>query len=307
MRVVVLMGGDSPEREVSLASGAAVAEAFREGGYEASPVDVTFTGRFPARPIWDVLNSELLEADVWFLCLHGGFGENGGLQALLEEKGVPYTGSGPLASMLAMDKWMSKKLFMSEGIPVPDGMLVGPGEDGRILEEIGLPCVVKPRSQGSTVGLSVVRCEGEIKKGMEFAGAYGDVLAERFITGRDLTVAILGEEALPAVEVHPKHEVYDYTCKYTPGMSEYTVPAELPEETADALKEHALKAFKVLGCRDFGRVDFRMDTEGGTYCLEVNTLPGMTSTSLVPKAARAAGISFPELVERIARMAVERR
>ena len=304
----MLMGGDSPEREVSLASGRAVASALGEGGHEVFPIDVTFTGSFPARRIWDVLDSEeVRKADLLFLCLHGGFGENGGLQALLEEMGLPYTGSGPSASMLAMDKWTSKMLFASAGIPVPDGFPVGPDEDGKVLEEIGLPCVVKPRSQGSTVGLSVVREAGKMKEALERAGTYGEVLAERFVPGRDLTVAVLGEEALPAVEIHPKHEVYDYTCKYTPGMSEYTVPAGVPEEASDALREYALRAFQVLGCRDFGRVDFRMDPEGGIYCLEVNTIPGMTSTSLVPKAARAAGISFPELVERIARMALERR
>ena len=304
----MLMGGDSPEREVSLASGSAVAEALGEAGHEALPLDITFSGSSPGRPIWDALSSdEVRGADLLFLCLHGGFGENGGLQALLEEMDLTYTGSGPSASMLAMDKWASKMLFSSAGIPVPEGILVGRGEDGRVLEEVGLPCVVKPRFQGSTVGLSVVREEGRVGEAVELARSYGDFLAERFVPGRDITVAVLGDEPLPVVEIKPEHEVYDYICKYTPGMSEYEVPAKLSEAEAEAIEGYALRAFRILGCRDFGRVDFRMDPEGRMYCLEVNTIPGMTSTSLVPKAAEAAGIGFPELVDRIAKMAMDRR
>ena len=354
MKVVVLMGGRSAEREVSLATGRGIAHALESIGHEVIQIDaapgerslpvewkVLDKGTGEARkkekpggslfPVSSVEDSEreklspapLLPcspaggwergADLVFLALHGGFGENGGIQALLEMMGMPYTGSGPLASAMAMDKDVSKRLFREAGVRTAPWFLVGREDDVEVVAEriagaFGFPCVVKPNDQGSTVGLSIVNRAGDLRDAMEGASEYSEeILIERYIPGRELTVAILGDEALPVVEIHPRHGVYDYECKYTKGMSAYTVPAEIPEEVEREIKFQALKAFRALKCKGYGRVDFRFDPEEGLFCLEVNSLPGMTETSLVPKAARAAGLSFEQLVQRIMELALESR
>lgn len=328
MKVVVLMGGTSAERVVSLTTGSGIAAALRRLGHEVVSIDAangrllapgTETGAGALEPgdsASGAAPSALVQvpvvsnAEVVFIALHGGAGEDGTLQAVLDLATVPYTGSGMLASALAMDKATSKRLFEHAGIPTPRWLILpspGPAPDVADLEPLGgLPVVVKPNDQGSTVGLTVVREPAELGPAFELASRYSSrVLIESYIAGRELTVGVLGREALPIVEIFPEHGVYDYTCKYTAGKSRYEVPAALDAERAARIQELGLRAFDVLGCRGVARVDFRLDPEGRPYCLEVNTVPGMTPTSLVPMAARARGISYDELVARMLALAVE--
>jgi D-alanine-D-alanine ligase len=258
---------------------------------------------------------DLNNIDVIFLALHGGAGEDGTIQALLDLTGKPYTGSGMLASALAMSKSMAKKIFEREGILTPGWLLLDLSAFSdisdmgkKIKEKLGFPVVVKPDNQGSTVGFSKVEREDELSSAIELAEKFSDkILIEEFIDGRELTVAILDEQPLPVVEIIPEHGIYDYQCKYTKGKSRYICPAELSEEKTKEIQRTGLKAFKCLGCEDYARVDFRYNNRGDFHCLEVNSLPGMTATSLVPMAAKQAGIDFPELVARIAKMALRKK
>jgi len=334
------MGGTSAERDVSLASGVRVAEALRSYGHEVLSVDTAhgilsapdeqalLGGKIVKTIPPDVqalvrLNAELPgtlrslpQTDVVFLALHGGQGEDGTLQALLDLTGVPYTGSGHLASALAMDKDLSKHLFRAAGVPTADWRMVTGWESGTgnreqnfavaVERDLGLPVIVKPSKQGSTVGLSIVREIGALWEAIEEAAKYDDeVMVEQFIAGRELTVGILGDEALPVGEIIPVHEIYDYECKYTAGMAREIFPADLTGEETRTIQDLARRAFRALKLRGYARIDFRMSPDGVFYCLEANTLPGMTALSLIPQAAAAAGISFPELCERIVRLALE--
>jgi len=340
LRVLVLAGGDSPEREVSLASGRAVAEAVGHLGHSLLAIDPATgksllgpEGKFLADGVHElppdskslvvirqkgairtVEKFDFSAVDVIFNILHGGRGEDGTIQALLDLAERPYTGSGVLASALAMNKHASKKLFKAEGIPTPDWELftlkepkLSPEEKGK-LKRFGYPFVVKPNDGGSTVGLTVVHKPDELEGAVEAAFEYSNqVMVEEFIAGRELTVGVLGQTPLPVVEIIPKHEIYDYTCKYTAGMTEYICPAKLTDDQTRLVQELGLKAFQILGCEGFARTDFRMGKDGVFYCLEVNTLPGMTNLSLVPKAADASGLSFEKLVQKIIDLAMERR
>jgi D-alanine-D-alanine ligase len=256
----------------------------------------------------------LPSTDVVFLALHGGQGEDGTLQALLDLTGVPYTGSGHLASALAMDKDLSKHLFLAAGVPTAKWRMASSGIgtaassdfSEEVLREIGLPVVVKPSKQGSTVGLSVIRDITKLEAAIEEARKYDDeVMVEQFIPGRELTVGILGDEALPVGEIIPVHEIYDYECKYTAGMAREIFPADLTAEETSTVQDLARRAFRALKLGGYARIDFRMAPDGVFYCLEANTLPGMTALSLIPQAAAAAGISFPELCERIVQLALD--
>jgi len=239
------------------------------------------------------------EADVLFLALHGGGGEDGTLQALLDVLGLPYTGSGALASGLAMDKDLSKRLFRAAGVPTAN-WLMAPADSKTVGNELGWPAVVKPSKQGSTVGLSVVRHPDEMAAAVEVAFRYDDeVMIETFVPGRELTVGILDGEALAVGEIIPRHEIFDYECKYTPGMAQEIFPADLPAGVADECRRQAVVAHHALKLGGYSRVDFRLTPAGELSCLEVNTLPGMTATSLMPQSARAVGIEFPVLCERI--------
>jgi D-alanine-D-alanine ligase len=331
MRVAVLLGGTSEERKVSLASGRAVLEALRSRGHSAVAVDPAF-GAIPgdeedhylggavgpAPPeIEDLramglvaLGNALAElpavrdADVAFIALHGGDGENGRVQALLDVGGVPYTGSGFIGSSIAFDKRLSKELLAQAGVPTPAWAPRGQAP-GSILGSLGLPLVVKPSCGGSTVGLTIVREAEELGAAIGLAGRYDtDVLCEAFIPGKELTVAVLDGQPLPAVEIFPGNEIYDYESKYTPGKSRYETPAALHDDESDRLAELAVRAYHALRQESFSRIDFRRDESGTFWCLEANSVPGLTATSLVPKAAAAAGIDFPELCERIAAAAV---
>ncbi|MCI0330668.1 MAG: D-alanine--D-alanine ligase [candidate division Zixibacteria bacterium] len=340
LRVLLLAGGDSPEREVSLASGRAVAEAVGKLGHSLLAIDPATgksllgpNGKFLADGVHElppdskslavirqkgairtVEKFDFSAVDVIFNILHGGRGEDGTIQALLDLAEKPYTGSGVLASALAMNKHASKKLFQAEGIPTPDWelfMLKGPRllpAEKEKLKRFGYPFVIKPNDAGSTVGLTVVHNPGELDGAVTAAFEYSNqVMAEQFIAGRELTVGVLGQTPLPVVEIIPKHEIYDYTCKYTSGMTEYICPARLSEAETGRVQELGLKAFLILGCEGFARTDFRMGKDGVFYCLEVNTLPGMTNLSLVPKAADASGLSFGKLIQKIIDLALERK
>ena len=334
LRITVLMGGTSSERDVSLASGIRVAEALRSRGHDVRAVDpargeigldeqralasgVVVQTAPPSQEALRRMAREALpkmastlpragETDVVFLGLHGGTGEDGTIQAMLDLAGVPYTGSGHLASALAMDKDLSKQLFRQSGVTTAD-WLMAPASADEVGASLGFPVIVKPSKQGSTVGLSIVRAPGELQAAIDEASNFDDeVMIEAFIAGRELTVGILGGDALPVGEIVPKHEIYDYECKYTPGMADERFPAELTSEETARIQHEARVAFRALKLGGCARIDFRMSQDGRFYCLEANTLPGMTQTSLIPQAAAAAGISFPELCDRIVRLAMAR-
>jgi len=312
MKVALLLGGTSAEREVSLATGAAVESALLGLGHETLRVD---TGE----EHWRVRLTET-RPDLVFIALHGGEGEDGRIQRELEQMGHAYTGSGPAASDLAMDKMASKDRAKALGMLTPEcrrfrldeGERASPAtvmEMAEIIESsLGYPVVAKPNREGSSVGLAVLRQRVDASlKLPRVVRASGDILVERYIPGRELTVAILGERALPAVEIIPEGGLYDYEHKYSMGRSRYKCPADLEDGLRARLEADALRIFLDLGCRELGRVDYRMDDEGRLWFLEANTIPGMTKTSLVPMAAAAVGLDFPGLVAEIARHALERK
>ena len=314
MRVLVLYGGESPEREVSLASGKAVVEAAKETGFEVLDGHV--------RTMKDVIKCVSDQKfDVVFIALHGGWGEDGRLQALLEFYEVPYTGSGPEACMLAMNKALSKYRFRRDDISVPEGIEIDTSRQGiettyqkvicfynKLSEE---KMVIKPSRCGSTIGISIVAQEGDILSSLRLASEYDNlILAERYIPGKEVTVTVWDDgsniRAFPVIEIVPKNSLYSYRAKYTPGNSEYLVPAPLQESVASEAKKAAIKAHLSLDCKQYSRADMRLDLNGKPYVLEVNTAPGLTATSLVPKAAKAIGWSFEELVRRLITNALER-
>jgi D-alanine-D-alanine ligase len=331
LRIAVLMGGTSAERDVSLASGIRITEALRKAGHDVVAVD-TVNGVLTSGDEQKLLAGGVVktappdtkslvrmnaamqgtlkalpQADVLFLALHGGQGEDGTLQALLDLTGVPYTGSGHLASALAMDKDLSKHLFRAHGVTTAD-WLMAPVTADEVQAALGFPVIVKPSKQGSTVGLSIVKKPEDLQPAIEAALEHDDeVMIEQFIAGRELTVGILGDAVLPVGEIISKNEIYDYEAKYTPGMAVEEFPAKLSEAETKAVQELAKKAFDALKLRGYARIDFRMSESGTFYCLEANTLPGMTQTSLIPQAAAAAGISFPDLCDRIVQIALEKR
>ncbi|MGQ0538530.1 MAG: D-alanine--D-alanine ligase family protein [Gemmatimonadaceae bacterium] len=334
MRITVLMGGTSAERDVSIASGLRIAKALRANGHAVIPFD-TALGVIDAAAEQDLAaggmkreppdlralagmareslspslgsNPAVRDAEVVFLALHGGQGEDGTIQALLDLSGVTYTGSGHLASALAMDKELSKQLFRATGVATAD-WLMAPASAEEVRRRLSFPVIVKPSKQGSTVGLTLVRQPSMLAAAVQEALLYDDeVMIEAFIPGRELTVGILGDEALPVGEIVPQHEIYDYECKYTAGMALEQFPADIPSQQSVELQDAALKAFRALKLRGYARIDFRLHPDGVPYCLEANTLPGMTELSLIPQAAQAAGISFAELCERIVRLALQTR
>jgi len=300
-RIGVLMGGISSEREVSLRSGKAIYTALKEMGYDAVAIDV-------GRDVVDAIRRERME--VAFIALHGGWGENGAIQGLLEIMGIPYTGSGVLASALAMDKIASRNIFEQQGLRVPHYRVLYKEDQGLKTLEAGLrlPVVIKPSSEGSSIGVSIVYKGEELKEAIETAFRYDDrVIIEEFIDGKEIHVGILGDRALGAIEVRPKQGFYSYEAKYTEGLTDYIYPPGLNDKEYNESLEAGLKAHKALGCDGATRVDLRVDKEGTPYILEVNTLPGMTATSLLPKIAKGAGIGFNELIEDILRLALRKR
>ena len=334
MKICVLTGGSSSERDVAFASAGQIVAALRGRGHIVTVAD-TATGVLDgvaesrlllplvrtAPPDLDAIASlmaaerdvlfggllnepAIRHADVVCLGLHGGRGEDGTIQNLLELAGVRYTGSGPVGSALALDKDLAKKLFLLSEV-LTAAWLMAPVTAEAVDLDLDWPVVVKPAREGSTVGLSVVRDAAGLAAAITEAARYdAAVMIEAFVPGRELTVGILGERALAVGEIIPRHELFDYECKYTPGMSEEIFPAGIPEMIAREAQEMALRAHQALNLRGYSRVDFRMTDEGELFCLEVNTLPGMTATSLMPQSAAAAGMDFPVLCETICELAL---
>lgn len=291
-KVAVLLGGRSAEREVSLKSGAAVLAALRRSGVDAHAFD-------PAAQDLQALRDEGYQRA--FIALHGRYGEDGTVQGALELMGIPYTGSGVLASALAMDKWRTKLVWQAAGLPTPAYELLTEDSDwGGIAHRLGLPLFVKPANEGSSVGVSKVKREDELRAAYEQAARHDKlVLAEQFIGGGEYTVAILGEQQLPVIKIEPASEFYDYEAKYLRDDTRYLCPCGLDPAREAEMKRLAQQGFELLGGAGWGRVDFLVDGAGKAYLLEANTAPGMTDHSLVPMAARQAGISFEQLVLRV--------
>ena len=332
MKIAVFLGGASEEREVSIASAVQVVKALRQAGHTVIPVDTAYgvlTPKEEARLLTKGVSQtppnqkklsiirydpfaltgapEIADIDVIFLALHGGMGEDGTIQAFLDLAEIAYTGSGHLASGNAMDKDISKRLFRAAKIPTPDWFMA-PVNPAGAEEKLGYPLVVKPNRQGSTIGLTVVSKPQDLNPAVSEAFRFDrEVIIEKFIPGRELTVGILEDKALTVGEIIPKHgDVFDYKSKYQPGGAKEIFPAKITEKETNMIKELALKAHQALKLEGYSRVDFRMDPQGTCWCLEANTLPGMTSTSLLPQSAQAAGISFSQLCDKICRLAVER-
>ena len=303
LRVAVLSGGKSPEYEVSCSSGKMVSEALEKRGHKALPLVITKEGR----GYEDLFDSKV---DVVFIAMHGPFGEDGTVQGLLELAGIPYTGSGVLASALGMDKLAFRQAIMGTGVLVPKYLVLEKGDRvDKVWKNFQLPVVVKPSSQGSSVGVSIVRAKKDLKKALEKAFDFGPrVIVEEFLSGTEVTCGILGNEkpiALPVAEIVPKKEFFDYEAKYTPGMSEEIVPAQISPGLTSKVKETALKVYRAVSCLGFGRVDMII-CQGKPYVLEINTIPGLTPNSLLPKEAAVAGIAYPELIEKVVEFALQK-
>ena len=332
MKIAVIFGGTSSERDVSIASGAQVVKTLHEAGHQVIAVDTArgvlgpsdqekllTTGVARKPPDEDdlaIIRSQagvltrspaFKDVDVVFLALHGGTGEDGTIQAFLDLAGIPYTGSGHLASASAMDKDIAKRLFRAANIPTPEWRMA-PIEAGEVENFLGYPVVVKPNKQGSTIGLTIVQYPTQLAASIETASRYSDeVLVERFVAGREFTVGVLDERALAPGEIIPRRSnIFDYESKYHSDGAEEIFPAALSEEHTIEIQELALRAHHALKMRGYSRSDFRMDEEGRFWCLEVNSLPGMTAGSLLPQSARAVGIGFNELCEEICRLAINR-
>ena len=325
MKIAVLFGGTSTERDVSVASGSQVIGALRKAGHEVVAVEASQGVLLPEQehqvlseridrlppgeaaepepPLPAIIASAGLEdLDLMFLAMHGGIGEDGTIQGLLELAGIPYTGSDALGSALAMDKDVAKRLFLAAGVPTPRWLMT-PVTPEEVDQQVGFPVIVKPNGQGSTVGLSLVIDRSRLDGAIDLAAGFGgQVMVEQYIPGRELTVGILDGVALAVGEIIPETgDIFDYTAKYQSGAAQEIFPADLSERDAERVRELGLTAHRALKLASYSRVDFRMDADGGLWCLEANTLPGLTAGSLLPKSAAAVGISFPELCERICR------
>jgi len=333
MRITVLFGGTSEERDVSIASAAQIIPALRGLGHDVRAVD-TASGRLtaaaeqrvlasavtPAPPPstalecvranairWSAANFDIQSTDVVFLALHGGAGEDGRVQGLLDLAGLTYTGSSPIASAATMDKDLAKRLFSSAGVPTA-AWLMAPVATADVARMLGWPVVVKPAKQGSTVGLTVVRDPGALQCAIQAALRFDDeVMVESFVAGREFTVGILDQKPLPVGEIFAPGEIFDYQAKYQHGGAREVFPADLSTAESERVQDYALRAHRALKLGVYSRFDFRRDADGEFWCLEGNSLPGLTATSLLPQAARAAGIDFPTLLERICRGAIRPR
>lgn len=328
IKIVLLVGGSSTERIISKRSSKSIYEALVKLGYDVALIDPAYGKNqpdvikkfFSEEDFYPVSEKNYVEAfnlevfnqcNLVFIGLHGRWGEDGTVQALLDMKGIKYTGSKMLSSAVTMDKILSKILFDKFNIPTPKWVSISNKNfdteeiKNQIAEKISYPIVIKPNDQGSTVGLSIVKEESQLDEALQLAAKYSDkILIEEFIEGREITVGIVGQTVYPVLEIVPSHEIYDYECKYTSGMSQYIVPAEIDEDVSTQLKEISLKAFNALECEGYARLDYRLTSDNKFYLLEINTLPGMTSLSLLPKMAKAANVSFEELINQIVKLSL---
>jgi len=328
LKIALLLGGTSPERAVSKKTSLSILNALRELGHTVIPLDPAYGLNQPLnendffsdtdftelsnRNYLELINSNHFdEIDLAFLALHGKWGEDGTIQSLLEMRGIKYTGSGILTSSVAMDKAMTKIVIQHFGVATPDWLVADinekefTGYPEKVKKQLGYPCVIKPNDQGSSVSLTICKKDEDVIPAIELAHKFSNkALIEQFIPGRELTVAVLDGTALPVLEIVPKSGLYDYESKYTSGKSEYLVPAPMPEEVRNKIQDQAVKAYNAVGCKCYSRIDFRLTENNEAFCLEINTLPGMTNLSLVPKAANAAGISFLQLIDRIVKDAI---
>lgn len=306
-RVGVLMGGVSSEREISLKSGKAVFEALQTVGCDVVAVEIDTTD---PKEILKRLGD--LRVDIVFVVLHGKFGEDGQIQTILEKAGIAYTGSGPVASRLAMDKSATQLFLKKQGIKVPDFFILDKDQEHlalKFLDDLGgCPVVVKPSCEGSSIGISIVHQVENFLPAVRRAFEFGPrVLVDQYIRGKEITSGVLGTKALSLVEIRSKNNFFDFTAKYQKGMSRYIVPAEIDLAQARNIQETSEKIFNLVGCRDLARADFILDEEGGVYFLEINTIPGFTSTSLLPMAAHDQGLSFSQLCLKITSFAARRK
>jgi D-alanine-D-alanine ligase len=338
MKIAVIFGGISTERNVAITGGRSVIEALTGLGHEVMPCDPAFGAEFfeqsknlvsdmsqyneideiknynPRNYIYAINSEHFDNIDAAFIVLHGKYGEDGLIQSLLELRGIPYTGSNVKASSLSSDKAASKSCFISVGVLTPPWVVIhrddieNEGLAKDIRKQFGKEIVIKPNDQGSTIGLTIIDSGNldDIERALHLAAKYSpDILVERYIGGRELTVGIVGDDALPVIEIDIEDGFYDYEHKYTKGKTNYICPAELSGDIAEFTQTMALAAYQSLGCSGFGRVDFRLDEEGQPFCLEVNSIPGFTSQSLVPMAAKLVGIEFPELCEKLIYIAIQ--
>ncbi|MBO8158437.1 D-alanine--D-alanine ligase [Thermosyntropha sp.] len=304
-KVLVLMGGMSSEREISLKSGKAVVEGLKAAGYEVETLDLNRE---------NLTEIPKMKPDVVFNILHGQYGEDGRVQAYLDILGIPYTGSGMVASVIGMNKVLTKKVLSCENIPTAEYIVLkketfGFNKVNEIVQRLGLPVVIKAATQGSSIGTYIVKKEDELAFAIQNAFSFDEeVLVERFIAGTEVTAALLGNKnptVLPIIEITSKNEFYDYESKYTPGMCHHIIPARISEKARTGVENISRQVYSAIGCRGFARVDFIVDKDDNPWVLEINTIPGMTEMSLVPDAAKAAGISFSELVDKIVQYALE--
>ncbi|MDI6605759.1 MAG: D-alanine--D-alanine ligase [Candidatus Omnitrophota bacterium] len=304
-KIGVLMGGPSSEREISLKSGKAVYEALRQSGLEAVPIDIKTED---AKENLALL--KCISPDCAFVALHGRFGEDGQIQELLERLKIPYTGSGILASRLAMDKVASRQIFELHGLHVPRHSVIkkeSPDVYPALIKGLKFPLVIKPSNGGSSIGLSIIEKEEGLDKALKLAFRFDQrAIIEEYIKGREVTVGILDKQALPVIEIIPRKKFFDYQAKYIPGMTNYRVPAGLKDGLAGKIRQAAFSAHKLLGCSGCSRVDMILSDDNLPFILELNTIPGLTSTSLLPKAAMTAGIDFRDLCLRLIKLAYEK-
>lgn len=307
-KVLVLMGGISTEREVSLRSGAAIAKGLKEAGYEVEALDITPD---------NIAEISKIKPAVAYLALHGKGGEDGCIQGMLEWMGIPYTGPGLAASAICMDKTLTKKMLLQGNIPTPKSVEYTKAECSdlektadSLINELGLPMVIKAPCQGSSIGVVIVRNKEAIADAITEVFKYDEsLLAEQFVCGTEVSVPVIGNdnpEVLPIIEITASNEFYDYQSKYTPGMSAHIIPARISKKAEDKIKEYAVQAYKKTGCKGISRIDFMIDEDDNPYVIEINTIPGMTETSLVPDSAKHIGISFSQLVDKIVKLALER-
>ena len=292
MKIGILIGGDSSEREVSIASGRSIENACISLGHEVVRLD--------PKDGLEKIESLLLKVDLVFNGLHGGDGENGKISKYLEDLGVLFTGSDSVSSEICMNKDKAKRIAANNNVLTPEWVLVTNEALSGNIGQLNFPIVVKPNDQGSTLGLSIINSKSQLKGAFKVANSFdSSVMYEQHIQGREITCSIVGNKAYPIVEIIPKHEIYDYECKYTKGMSKYICPAEINKNISFKIKEISLKIHKLMGCRHYSRVDFLLDRNNDPWFLEINTLPGMTETSLLPKSLESAGVNFNQIIEKI--------